>query len=216
MGDDVWHYVWDSFQFGQFAAPISDTPMVLIPKMTIQTISKTSVQSVFVTCFIRLLPGCWSIGYIPFWMTWLTLSKVVLYLVGVLLIMPSSSKRTSITWRNPKGRKVIWSSSLILRKLMTKCIGTSCVKLFRFLDSLMVSFLLLCMVFPRPLFLYYGTGVLPLILNQKRVLRGTCSPLPVCSLHRKAWCYDHVSNARASGPKVSHLFFADDVLLFTK
>lgn len=33
VGDDVWHFVRDSFMFGQFTHPVSDTLMVLIPKV---------------------------------------------------------------------------------------------------------------------------------------------------------------------------------------
>lgn len=32
VGDEVWRFVHDSFRYGQFSAPVTDTLMVLIPK----------------------------------------------------------------------------------------------------------------------------------------------------------------------------------------
>lgn len=62
VGDDVWRFVRDSFQFGQFTHPASDTLMVLIPKIDAPTNFKEFRPIlVFVMSSTRLSPKFWSI-----------------------------------------------------------------------------------------------------------------------------------------------------------
>ena len=128
----------------------------LYPKLTHPPPTKTFDPSACATLCISLSQKSWFTDSDRFLMLLLVPIKAVFSLVWVLLITQLFCTKSSTSWEDLKGRRVMSLSSLTWRKLLTTSIGIFLVLSSMILVSLISPSSSSCIVSPHPATIFYG------------------------------------------------------------